>query len=502
MNSRRRTVADQVTGSVVEKINTERVELYYERIRSIDVSEQLGIKRVDKNLLDALSQVKRVEEFISEPNKILGSMATKHGEIAEEVDVAFTNAWDIMKGLSPSATFDGVGRTAPEDYLVLDVPVQSKYINGASNTLSHVIEHLNKYEGIGFGRNDSYYVIPKDQYNQILNILDGENEGFSIHTVNAIKNKVVLIEELTGKTFVRAVHSGNVDYAEVQLGAVNKTLNREKVLLQNEASNEKRDIRSEGHNSRQKAFHESRANLGEALQAAAAGAVISGSMKFVLEIYVKHKERKGWKFTAKDWMDIGKSVGLSSAKGGISGSAIYGISNSANIPGAQAAGYVSALFGICHLASQFHSREISEQKFIEGSELVCINSALATIGGTLGQTMIPIPILGAVIGSTIANQISHLGLQFLTEKDKVCLRRLESRMKVLNDSLTAKYRCEFDKLMKKLNARMKLMYDAFDDNLDARTKFLKTRKYGRKIGADISKMLRPQSRKALKYFMN
>ena len=67
-----------------------------------------------------------------------------------------------MHNRRADATKDGVGRTAPEDYRVNGVAVQSKYINGTNNSLSHVLEHLEKYKDINFGQDGSYYVIPKD----------------------------------------------------------------------------------------------------------------------------------------------------------------------------------------------------------------------------------------------------------------------------------------------------------------------------------------------------
>lgn len=73
-----------------------------------------------------------------------------------------------MHNQKADATFEGVGRTVAADYKVHGVDVQSKYINGANNSLSHVLKHMKDYKGNyeAFGK-DGYYVIPKDQYEQI-----------------------------------------------------------------------------------------------------------------------------------------------------------------------------------------------------------------------------------------------------------------------------------------------------------------------------------------------
>ncbi|MCW3596823.1 hypothetical protein, partial [Burkholderia cenocepacia] len=109
-----------------------------------------------------------LREFIGEPGKILGRMDTKHGEIAEQVEVAVRRARDFLAQVAPGATFDGVGRTAPMDYRIDGVDFQSKFINGSSKGLTHVLEHMGKYKAFA---NGGVYHIPKDQHAQILDVL-------------------------------------------------------------------------------------------------------------------------------------------------------------------------------------------------------------------------------------------------------------------------------------------------------------------------------------------
>ena len=51
-----------------------------------------------------------VRNFVGTPENILGSATTKHGEIAEQVNVAISRARDILSGNAPASTFEGVGR--------------------------------------------------------------------------------------------------------------------------------------------------------------------------------------------------------------------------------------------------------------------------------------------------------------------------------------------------------------------------------------------------------
>ena len=109
--------ANQGIGAYVEYINSVRVEELQRVLGEISNKLNEELTQQDINLIKALKYVDNVREFVSKPNEILGSKLTKHGEIAEQIDVNINNARCILNGLKERFTFDGVGRTAPEDYL-------------------------------------------------------------------------------------------------------------------------------------------------------------------------------------------------------------------------------------------------------------------------------------------------------------------------------------------------------------------------------------------------
>lgn len=184
-----------------------------------------ALSRQDSALVDALRQVKQVREFVGNPEHILGNFKTKHGEIAEQVEVGIRNARALLQGLVPNATFEGIGRTAPADYCIDGVEVQSKFVNGVGKNLDHVLEHMKQYDY--FGRNGSYYHIPKDQYDIMRRIAQGETiEGLSHSTVQKIQQKVREIEQLSGQSFEQVVKPGISKYAEVQPGKIHETLDQ------------------------------------------------------------------------------------------------------------------------------------------------------------------------------------------------------------------------------------------------------------------------------------
>ena len=208
-----RNARTQGVGSMVSEQNRQNALELMRKMHKIDTQNAATKAKIDANLKKALECVDNVRDFVNDSNHVLGNPTTKHGEYAEQVDINFHNADQIMHNRRADATKDGVGRTAPEDYRVNGVAVQSKYINGTNNSLSHVLEHLEKYKDINFGQDGSYYVIPKDQYEQIKKVLSGDTDGLSAKSIRAIKEKIREIEEQTGRSFFDVVRSGNVDYA-------------------------------------------------------------------------------------------------------------------------------------------------------------------------------------------------------------------------------------------------------------------------------------------------
>ena len=401
-----RNVKTQAFGSLVDEAHKLEMKAFCRKIYEIDAQTAAQKIIVDQRLDEAIGCLNEVYEFVGSPENILGSAKTKHGEIAEHVDVAFHNAKRIMEGSTPNATFDHVGRTAPEDYFVDGVAVQSKYINGSSQSLSHVLDHLDTYRDIGFGQDGSYYVIPKDQYNEIQSVLSGDTGNLSPRKVNAIKSSVHEIEIQTGRPFTEVVKSGNVDYAGVQQGTVHKTLRTETENLRAEAKHQLEQIYAEAQVQKDLAQEKLKPTWKKAAAAAGISAGISGGFSLAAGIHRKCSTGKRIQdFTASDWKDIGLDTVAAAAEGGVSGLSIYWLTEKMNCPSPVAAAGVSLTIGIAELAYEYSTNKISRQDFIVGCQTVGINSILCAVGAWIGGELIPIPILGSVIGSAIAANI-------------------------------------------------------------------------------------------------
>ena len=391
-----RNARTQGVGSMVSEQNRQNALELMQKMHKIDTQNAAAKARIENNLDKALQCVDNVRDFVGSPEHILGNPKTKHGEIAENVDVWFHNADQIMHNQKADATFEGVGRTVAADYKVHGVDVQSKYINGANNSLSHVLKHMEDYKGNyeAFGK-DGYYVIPKDQYELIQRVLKDDKE-ISSKTARAIKEKVEKIKESSnGRNFEDVIRPGEVDYAAVQQGKIHETLDKKSDQLNQTADNQKQRADERSDKKREQAQQEAAPSLQKAGKAAAEAAFISGGFQLAVGIYSKCKEgKKINEFTVDDWKDIG----------GISGFAIYSITNFTSISAGPAAAGVSLAFSVSELAYRKSTGAISDEEFKESCQMAALNAAVSAVGAAIGQELIPIPLLGAWIGSFIATQ--------------------------------------------------------------------------------------------------
>ena len=223
-------LCDQLIGSAVNALNQARIDDMVVKLSHQDIAFVL-----------AREQMQKVRDFIASPGNILGSMNTKHGEIAEQVEVGLRNSEQAIKeGLQDAttfrATFEGVGRNARMDYLIDGIEVQSKFINGTNKNLMQILKHMDEYSN--FGKDGSFYHIPKDTWQEIQDVLDGKPvEGLKSTTIEAIKAKVAEIESETQRPFAEVVRPGISDYKDVQLGKINETLDKhdQELARQNDA---------------------------------------------------------------------------------------------------------------------------------------------------------------------------------------------------------------------------------------------------------------------------
>lgn len=439
----RRLVQDQATGVVIQAINETRVTEKFIKLAAQDAAFETAVAQIDK-----------VRDFLTRPQNILGSAMTKHGEIAEQVEVGIRNARQALAQEAMAATFDGVHRTGPVDYLLNGIGVQSKFINGIPANLNHVLNHLNTYKD--FTAEGSFYIIPKDTHEAIQTLLNGGHiEGLKASTEETIKALVKQIEEQTGKPFSEVVQSSVVNYPDVQVYKAPTTLD-----------NEQQDLANRNEKIKDKIIDDHKPSLQGAAQAAFVGGAVGGALSLATRLYAKYKEGKNvfnGDFTAADWQEVGLDTAKGTAGGAVAAGSIYLMTNYASMAAPFASAVVSTAKGIASLAQDYHKGDISFDEFFDLGMIVCAESALVGVSTAVGQALIPIPILGAVVGSLAGKMVA----EFTTGQNEKVAQRMRDDMEAFKAKLDGKLKTVLETITAEFDRLNKLTIIAFDFRLNS-----------------------------------
>jgi hypothetical protein len=456
-------VATQGFAAWIDSINAERRVPLYQALDEL----QKNLSQQDRHFAQALSELDRVREQLLKPEHILGSARTKHGEMAEFLEIGLLRAQKCLEGSAPDI-YKSLNRFGPEDYGVGGIPVQSKFINGANRTLEHVLDHAKRYPWFG-GDKDGYYHVPKNYYDQIVGVMQGEPGELSDHTARAIRARVEELSHLKGRSFDELIKPGSHTYSEVQLGNVPKTLLKDEAILEkgNQAMKEK--VVDEGRDKVKAAEAVSAPTLSELGRVTLTGASIGAGLQMTVTFYEKWKKegKLPHQLNGRDWRELAGKSGEGAVVGGISAAALYGLTNYSALSAPFAGAVVSSGRAMAVLVQKYHAGEMALDEFTALSMVSTTEAGITACGAALGQVLIPIPVVGAVIGSSAARLASLHGRRLLDKHADEFAKKLAEQCRIQCEELNAEHRI----LLAQLDAQVISVGDAvsmaFDFNLNA-----------------------------------
>ena len=315
-------------------------------------------------------------------------------------------------------------------------------------------QHLQTYPD--FLKNGGVYQIPADHYEKIQWLLSiSEKEANKMPTgtgdfslkqwkeVHALFDKGVLPKE--------AIEPSKLDYKSVQKNSYEKTLHNEQKNLQ-KRNQERKD----------QAYQKSNPSFKEGAEATVVSAFIEGGMTLCIEIIKKHQEGKHIsEFDKDDWSSIGKSSSIGFAKGGIRGISVYMLSNYTATPAAVANSLITASFGVAEQTHLYRKGEISQLSFIENSELLCLDAAVSALSSIAGQVLIPVPVLGAIIGNATGTILYKIGMNHLSKKEQLLIEEHLESIKETERELSEKYTRFINELIEDINLFFDILESAF-----------------------------------------
>lgn len=449
----------------------------------------------DRALTDALAEINKAREFIESGVK-LGNKLTQHGEIAEHIQVRVHNARRLVQGLKPDAVIDskdGILRNGPVDYRIGIAEVQSKFINGARNNLDHVMQHMAKYEGFAVNSNN-YYHIPRDHYETIIKAINGEPvEGLKASTLETLRRKAEEISlQAGGRPFEEVVRPGISKYAEVIRGNVRETLNTHDVDLTERSEAIKGELTKEAE----------KLSVKGAANAAVVGGVVGAGIGAASELYTiwKTEGRTPLELSADDLERVFGSGLKAGAMGSVSAAAVYLITKSTALAAPLAATVVSSAIGLGSLALRYREGDIDLDDFADMGMMICYEGAVVGAATMLGQALIPIPAVGALVGAVAGRLMTSIVRDWLQADSKALDEALRARFDNYVSGLDEALRASLDQLLEHFDRLGSLTQAAFDIDRNVELRLLASVRLAQAYGVAEDEILHNET--DLDTFMN
>ena len=244
------------------------------------------------------------------------------------------------------------------------------------------------------------------------------------------------------------------DYAEIQQGAVHGTLDTHQKDLEQQNKQLKDDIR-QAH----------KPSLAEGAKATGIAAAVGAGVSLGAGFYKHYKEGKNvfkGELTSEDWKELGLDTAKGAVIGGVSGAAMYSLTNYASLSAPFAGAVVSASKGIASLYSDYHSGDITLDDFTSMGIMICAESSIVGLATFAGQTLIPVPVLGAVIGSLAGQMMVNL----MSVDSEETIASLNEKMAAFTANLDAKYQLVVEQILSEYKKLGDLTVAAFDFDLN------------------------------------
>lgn len=424
--------------------------LHESRIASII----MALAKQDGQLESSLLELQIINDFISDPAHILGNPDSKHGEIAEHFQVHLSNALRMISGDSPEYTFETVERLAPEDYLKNGLPVQSKFYHDYAKTFRAVCNHLKAYPD--FLKKGGTYDIPKNQFARIIDVLSrGENERFSLaRSDETLFKNIREWEESNNVKFQDVVKPAIVNYEDVQLYEAPNTLRAKQQSILKKDKEIRDDI-----------YQQNRSSLKEATKVVGVSALLEGGTAFMFRVIEKRREGKIISdFSTDDWKDVGIDTATGTIKGGIRGSAVYYLVNQKGFSAPISNAAITATFGIIGEIIKLRQGKTAFNDFYDNSLSICSDVAISTVSSTIGTAIIPIPILGTIIGNAAGMWVWRIAKDYLSQTEFQSIKRYNSELELLQQNIDADYQKHLEKVEARIGEYKLILTEAYSDD--------------------------------------
>ncbi|WIB65733.1 hypothetical protein [Curtobacterium sp. MCBD17_040] len=412
------------------------------------------------NLRDALASVDRalrtVDLEVVATNR--GGVKGMHGFIAEVAEVGVGNARSEVLGNGP--VYEWVNDNGPVDMIREGIAIQQKFVAaGGRFGLGAIVDHLEKYPD--FVKNGGKYQVPRDHFDTIRKLhampmqdavmLSRSGDGPSFRDWQRVHSF------FGGDIGIDSIEPSNLEYRDVQRGTYDTRL-----------QTEKESLRSTDQDQRDHAYNQSRPTLNEGVKVTLIAAAAEAATDFVLAVIAKRRAGKQLRdFTTADWADLGAASGLGALKGGIRGITVYSLTNFTATSAAAASAVATSALSIAEQANKLRRGDITEAQFIENAEIISLNAAITALASLIGQAVIPVPVLGAIIGSTVGTIMNEAVSSALSQRETKLFQRYLNEQRDLDEHLAAEHAALMEELQETVTTYVDVLERAFSTDVAA-----------------------------------
>ena len=112
---------------------------------------------------------------------------------------------------------------------------------------------------------------------------------------------------------------------------------------------------------------------------------------------------------------------------------------------------------------------------------------MSAVSSMLGEILIPIPVLGAIVGNTVGMFMLNISRSYLSSEEQKLITAYQSDMSALTAEIVATEKEQFAKLSAELAKFSSLVSYAFDSNVNSRFENLISR--ATLVGANTNRMI-------------
>lgn len=241
--------------------------------------------------------------------------------------------------------------------------------------------------------------------------------------------------------------------------------------------------------------------MGEAAKVAGAAAAVQGTLSFGMYVFRRHRDGTSiWGFGKDDWCEAGIETARGGLKGAITGGAIYGLTQVCRMGAPAAAAIASGTIGLATAVASRRAGKLDDDEFADLVFFNAIEATGAAVGAGLGQALIPVPILGAVVGSLAVSMILGQGKKFLSEAENDAIRAREAEIQAYVDRLDSELQAEYVRILVERDYYRDLRRRAFDVTSNVELQLVGSIEFARSIGVPEDHILHTVA-EADAYFM-